>query len=1456
MSNDLPSPSPTKGWTLKRVLLFPFRLALALGYVLTITATRSAIIVSWVYLLLYFGLSSSALRDTVSDAISASIPGTVRVGAFQWGPWPGSLQLAQIEVLAPEGASVLTVDAVEVELNLTEMFLSASQRAVGVSGPWVVSLERFQIAGSEVLLAEGANGGIGLFDALRDPEAPSSDEGLPKGLEVSVAEWSLIDTNVQLKLPALSGSVDGLHWVGSAALHAEGTLEYALKEARIAGLTTFHRAFKAEDGASKALRVRNVVFEGLRGTHQRAELASLGALLSDGTLGLRGALDFGGDELAWEAVVDLAMGAKSDVLPMLSQGMSDGAFSLKVTGEGKGKTLAVDLDLRSPELWAGGFPLEEMSLKASLSRVEEVDLRVEHFEARALGGHLQLDEGSLRTQSGDDVVFMAPLRLTDVDPLAVLGSTWVNIQPGTFPYAEGWLGGAVKVSGRWNALTKRLEADAQTEALTMRWDGDPTIPLHSTYALGGLFHFDSQEQDSGVAIRKLAFKEASLTSGADKLLFEGNVSPDSGELDVDLDVHLHNMSRLFKPLLPLPVGGVLHLKKLHVAGSFLNPAVSGDLHWGRAKVDGRALGTVSAAFSLSDGEVRVSKLRTSSDMGSLELSASLQLFDKTVGTLSKSLPFRISKLLLRHVALEKIWPAAALKTDVDFELTREVRGRLSALLPSLQGGGLLTVNALSSSKHRVRKFKANVSATPTKLRLEKAKLTLCRQSLKGGCLAGGPSLEGAVDYQKRGGRFSSTLRLKDFPLEAVRQFVPGFGFRGNVWATLRAEGSPKEPRVMGTLRVGALKTGGLHLGDATFELSWGERPGDIIVNSSDFFNHMVLEESELRFSDLGIQNLALRVKTSRLPLSQLFPALRGPAFSLKHTGNVEFTYQPGRAEDWQLHAYADPGAVRIALHGNAVRYKNDDVLALRLGKSGITLDPVHLVSDRGSKSSGLQLCGNMSFPGALNLEVTGRIDMDLVRPTRAIRDAFSRIEGAFDVGLPRHASGPNMCLPLSARNVLRIGGTQKKPSFDGRLAANKIRLLPRGLPQQLSLTDGAIAQLVPGSSAGIQHIRFEEADNFSGQFDDGTFQVVGDIELRDFGLHALQLHVVGTDIAYASSGEFNATFNPDLRLSARDFGDERKRALALRGEVEVTDGTYYKSFDQLAKVLGAVTGDQFEQFSQPVTERIPWLKALVMDLQVRSTSHNLNLNSSFPLGTTDLDARLDLKIQGTLDRPQVFNRVDLAPGGTVTYDILNREFEVLHGYLDFNGEAGRPRIDIRAQTEIEYLESTGAESDEVEEKSVILTISISGTLPDALEIELSGSPGGFDEGDLQSLLLTGKPLSTGTLAREDYQFNVPVGTYLKELLASPFVESVNVGLDSQGDWASEILTRLGRYASLQARAEGESGASTRLSARFQLHLSDSIVLEGNVDRATGATTTTDAQGETYEARIKYRYVLD
>ncbi len=77
-------------------------------------------------------------------------------------------------------------------------------------------------------------------------------------------------------------------------------------------------------------------------------------------------------------------------------------------------------------------------------------------------------------------------------------------------------------------------------------------------------------------------------------------------------------------------------------------------------------------------------------------------------------------------------------------------------------------------------------------------------------------------------------------------------------------------------------------------------------------------------------------------------------------------------------------------------------------------------------------------------------------------------------------------------------------------------------------------------------------------------------------------------------------------------------------------------------------------------------------------------------------------------------------------------------------------------------------------------------------------------------------------------------------------------MDSSGDWQSEILTRLGRYASLQARAGSEAGDTTRLTAKFGFQVSDRVTLEGNVDRKTSSTTAS----ETYQVKIKYRIPLD
>jgi hypothetical protein len=1446
--------SQERAWTPTRVLLFPLRLLLALIYVITTIIGRSILFTSWAYLLVYFVLSSTAARESVEAVVSQAIPGSLEVGAVQWGPWPGSLRVAEVRILDQDGAEVLDVSSVAIDVALGSSLTGLVQGLLAPGQPTTLKVDSVRVGEPSVNLSRASDGRLNLIAALSDGKDETS-EGLPRGIDFTVEEVVLKGGSARVDIGAYQGETRGLDVIAKGGLTPDGVIYYQVIRGRIAHSDTqWPEGVNVAEGLPKSFAVKDIVFDRVTGTHRGIDIRDFSASPPDGSLGANGKITFGPGDTSWQGDVSLSLAESSPFLPVFSQSQADGALQLRAKSWGKKGKGHVEATLQSPEIWAFGFPMEDFELRATSVFGDGLDVTLESFSTRALGGHVLIESGQFsKRPESERFEFVAPLQLTDVDPFAIVGSTWVNLEPGVVPILEGWLQGGVRVSGHYDGVSKALDLEGTTEGLNMRWDGDPQIPLLSEYECAGRFRIKSGENTApsgALSALKLSFSEFSLTSGRDRIGLSGDLYPSVLEIDTKLSINVQNLTRFLGHFGVQTLGGTARLKGLSVKGSLLNPTIKGPLSWTKAKIAGRTFGTISTDLRMQNGDLAFSNLKTPKGYGDLEAEGRIKLFDGSFTKVSEIFPFSLSKLSLDHIALERLWPSLGLSTDMGFKLTQEIRGTVKNALTSIRGAGRLQVNSFASAKHRIRKLSAEVRATKDALHLDKAKLTLCRRSSGGGCLAGGPSLAGAVTYKKRRGDLDSTVQLENFPLSSIKQFLPSFSFEGDVGATIRVEGQLDAPRVMGTAKVQGLKAGALYLGDASLELSWGEKPGDIIVHSSEFLDGLTLEESELKFRKGKLVSAALRAKSRRVALKRLFPGIQTNAFALSHTGNVEFSYKPGRVDPWRVHAFAPAGQVSIQLHQGKVRYKNTKAATVRVAAGRITIEPVAWKSKSGSV---LDMCGQMDFDGLLNVEASGQLGMELVRPVRTLRDAFSRMEGGLEVQEPLTTSN-NTCLPLSQKKVLRITGHRSLPIISGRLATKKIRLIPRSMGRTLRIDDGSSFTLEPGDIPGRQRILFPAKNGVGGSIDEGSFQVAGHIELIDFALHTVMLDLVGTDIFWASPGEYNVTFNPDLRLSATDFSDERMRRMILGGEVEITDGTYYKSFDQLAKVLGAVTGSQLEEFSQPITEKVPWLKSLVMDLGVRSTSHNLNVSSSFALGAADLDARIDLKIQGTLDKPQVFNRIDLAQGGSVTYDILSREFEVQHGYLDFNGDAAKPRIDIRAQAEIEYLESTGTEGEEVEEKSVTLTVNITGSLPDELEIELTGSPGGFDEGDLQSLLLTGKPISNSASARDDYQFNVPVGTYLKELLASPFVESVNVGLDSQGDWASEILTRLGRYASLQARAEGESGASTRLSARFKLHLSDSVILEGNVDRQTGTTTTTNE--ETYEARIKYRYVVD
>ena len=89
------------------------------------------------------------------------------------------------------------------------------------------------------------------------------------------------------------------------------------------------------------------------------------------------------------------------------------------------------------------------------------------------------------------------------------------------------------------------------------------------------------------------------------------------------------------------------------------------------------------------------------------------------------------------------------------------------------------------------------------------------------------------------------------------------------------------------------------------------------------------------------------------------------------------------------------------------------------------------------------------------------------------------------------------------------------------------------------------------------------------------------------------------------------------------------------------------------------------------------------------TGSRFGVRSKVLVGSTDLELAMNLQVRGTVGQPELWNRVEIQPGGKMTYDVVRREFEVVRGTLDFTGPMTEPLVDLTARTRVEYAGSAG-----------------------------------------------------------------------------------------------------------------------------------------------------------------------
>jgi hypothetical protein len=1422
----------------------------------------------------YFALGTQPVRELVHQVVGDALPGSITAASIQWGPSPWMIRIADVAIRGVDGEHVIRAQAVEAEIDLAGQFAGLVALAVDPSAPIPIRLRSARVTGADVVIDVDEDGNVGIERTFVPPPDPDDTEpGRPIDLRIGYA--LVRDVRARVETPEVSIRVEGFRAACEFAVDDAGAHFLVPSGTAKAGVFELKPAYRPTPSISRlALPFENFAVREYRFDGQAFEFLRATADVQGGRLVASGTLDLAPDLPRWTLQSRVTLPATAPLLADMIGGAVSGDVDISARGFGTFEEATVEGRMRSPHLAVAGFPLNDVVADVGIEPRITPDGRLTHrfvvpsITAAALGGRISAGPISYMPRWADSAAapdaaappratlgaIDASVRLEGVSPADVLSSPAVGLDLAALPFLGGSLDGTVAVSTATDETTGAVQLEILSQDLVLSWAGLETLPLAKRLAVQGGVRYrsaplgaDPPVGDQFAEASELLLDNLVLVSDDDRIELDAALDFARDTLDGRADLRVGDLGAFLAPFGVSGMGGTATLRQARLGGRLTDPAIAGTVHVSNARVAHQDVGEVDAQVELAAGLLSVADLRATTPLGRLVASGSLRLWRGSIDQLDPRMPFRLDQAQASGLQLDRLAPSLGVSTVLTLDL-RRVEGDLADPLGTLTGTGQIETTDLTVAGERLRRVSATLRADPRRLAATDIAITL----------ATGDVVRGALTYDKATRRYAAQVRTRALPFDAFQYFKANeIPFRGTVTTDLTLDGRLDDYAIIGTVAVDDFGFDPIHLGAARFTLTTGADGRVDIAAEQDFPGLVLIDGSYVKF-DRGVPTrVSIRTQTGDLDVYEMLPFLRIPDTTLRVTRR---DLPPGLAPliieleldlaaqplDWELRIDAVERALEFGLYDGEIVYSNLSSMYLVLHDEVLDINPVTMGR---SNDDSLTVCGRLGLDQTLDLRVGGSLNLEVLRP---LRELLSVHEGTIRLGNDPYIAdtfGAYRCLPMERAAVLRIGGTLTAPVASGRLEPHGVRIVPRSMGYSIRLVDGRPLLLRPGKEPGLLRVVFpkDPARRVTGDIDDGTFSIDGELALRDFAPDTATLHLLGTDVFFSSAGEFRVTFNPDVTLTASELSDDAKRRMHLAGQVLVTEGTYYKSFDTLTH---SITGGTRTGAQVPLTEQVPWLRALTLGLDV--TASDFAVRSKLPFGETDLETRVNLSVQGTLDALQLYERIELIPGGRVSYDLINRDFEVVQGTLDFGGDPNEPELDIEAQTEVTYLalSDTGL-SDGSEERQVTVSIRITGT-PSNLRLELwSNDAPSFDQADLQSLILTGRPKDEASAAQGGLSLRYDFGDALARVLQSPIIDTFSVEVGADASVTAEVASALGHAARLRTRVAQEA-EETRVTAGFRFQITDSLSLEGNLQRVQNSTNPS----QTYEARFKYRIPLD
>jgi len=320
--------------------------------------------------------------------------------------------------------------------------------------------------------------------------------------------------------------------------------------------------------------------------------------------------------------------------------------------------------------------------------------------------------------------------------------------------------------------------------------------------------------------------------------------------------------------------------------------------------------------------------------------------------------------------------------------------------------------------------------------------------------------------------------------------------------------------------------------------------------------------------------------------------------------------------------------------------------------------------------------------------------------------------------------------------AIEAHGTLAALRLSGALRLTRGRLRHLGLPYVLQAATAEVA--LRGATAEIVALH--------GVFGGGEIDGTGRVELGAAGVESFALTLAGSGVRLELPEGFDGIY--DARLEV----DGTPERITVTGRADLLRGLWSSELER-PQLFGA----PMREFAPGETSYLA--PRTFLDIDVRAPNRVWIRNS-----LAEIEAAVDLRVGGTLERPQVTGRVFALEGGRLEYRGLR--YQVRSGTLEFtNPDRIEPFVTVEADTSVSGYD---------------IQLRASGT-PDRLTYELTSSPA-LSTQDIIALLATGRTmgdLGTGSTGGGEFTGDV-AANYFAGVLTDPFEDQLAslVGLDT------------------------------------------------------------------------------